>query len=312
MEPLSRDIIEEASIWMARLWADDVTQQDHDAFLNWKNAHPNNAYAWDKLEKLQSKFSHVPQSSLSRRVLSPNKQGLSRRELLSISAVSFSALALGMSTYKPTPNGIEYLTATGEMKNIILPDGTEFTMNTDSKIFVDVKTHHKKLFLTRGEVMISKEEHNTPLLVSTSQGNVLPIGTRFSVREHSETTQVSVYEGEVELQPMLGMGTPHLIAGEQAHFNRRSVSNIESNLSLDALWLEQKIMAQATPLIDFVNELARYRRGILNVDSSLADLKLTGIFTTSNIDRTLYNISQILPVEIHYRTPLWVTIKPKY
>ncbi|MDN3685890.1 hypothetical protein QW180_29525 [Vibrio sinaloensis] len=62
----------------------------------------------------------------------------------------------------------------------------------------------------------------------------------FAVREFDASTQVCVYEGEVELQPLLGLGSPHLFAGEYAHFNRRSVASIEKNQTHDALWLEQK------------------------------------------------------------------------
>ncbi|MDH5910632.1 FecR domain-containing protein [Vibrio splendidus] len=309
---LTRETLTEASNWMARLWADDVTQQDQDAFLCWKNAHPQNAEAWKKLELIQNKFANVPQSDISRQILTPKKSALSRRDMLMLSGLSFTSLAVGISTYRTAPKGVEYATATGEMKSVILSDGTEIALNTASQIYVEFNQHHRQLHLVTGEVLITNSHHRTPLSVSTIQGRVLPLGTQFTVREHDAATEVCVYEGEVKLQPMLGMGTSHILAGHQASFNRRTVSSIERNKSTGALWLSQKILAEATPLIEFINELSRYRRGILNIDPSLKDLKLTGIFSTSNIDQTLYNISQILPIKIQYRTPFWVTIKPKY
>tara|TARA_Y100001956_G_scaffold80148_1_gene94754 strand:+ start:1167 stop:2105 length:939 start_codon:yes stop_codon:yes gene_type:complete len=311
MDPLSRDAIEQASIWMARLWADDVTQQDRDAFHCWKGANPENAQAWEKLEMIQQKFARVPQSNISRRVLSPNQQGIRRRQLLMLGGVTFASLGLGLSSYRPTPDGQSYATSVGQMKALTLTDGTEITMNTNSKVFINFKHEQRELYLAQGEILISNSQHRTPLNVTTSQGRVRPIGTRFSVRELESSTQVCVYEGEVELQPLLGLGSPHLFAGQYTHFDRRSVANIKDNTSQDALWLEQKIEAQGTPLTLFIKELSRYRKGVLNIDPELKDLRLTGVFSTQDVDRTLYNISQILPIELHYRTPLWVTVKAK-
>ena len=311
MQQLPPETIEQASVWMARLWADDATQQDHDSFGCWRLAHPNNALAWQKLELLQSKFCSIPKGTISKQVLTRKPPRVSRREFLSISALSFVALGSGMAIHRPTPTGTEYSTATGEIRSMTLLDGTQLALNTDSKLFVDFDNHQRDIHIERGEVMITNTHHRSPLTVSTSRGLVLPIGTQFSIREHADTTQVSVYEGEVEIQPMLGMGKPHLFAGQTAHFDRRTVSQPNQTQDSDTLWLEHKIMAEATQLKTFINELGRYRRGIINVDASAAALKLTGVFSTIDIDKTLHNISQILPVRIHYRTPLWVTITAK-
>lgn len=53
MDRISRESIEQASLWMARLWADDVTEQDKKAFNTWRTAHPDNEFAWQQLENLQ-------------------------------------------------------------------------------------------------------------------------------------------------------------------------------------------------------------------------------------------------------------------
>ncbi len=82
MEQVSRESIEQASLWMARLWTDDVTQQDRDAFDSWRSAHPDNAYAWQQLEELQRKFTGIPNSPISRQVLAPKQRGLNRRQVL--------------------------------------------------------------------------------------------------------------------------------------------------------------------------------------------------------------------------------------
>ncbi|MDN3681211.1 FecR family protein [Vibrio tapetis subsp. quintayensis] len=320
MKQISRDSIEQASVWMARLWADDVAEHDKQAFQTWRTANPDNEFAWQQLEQIQSKFNAIPQPALSRKVLSKSRnmpsnsaplRGISRRQVLLIGGVSLGTLGLVLNSRAERPHGAEYVTAVGEVREITLSDGTQMAMNTATRVFVDFNQYERRLHLLEGEILITSSHHLTPFFVTTKQGKVTPIGTRFSVQQRAEDTLVAVYEGEVALQPERKQMAQHLLAGENATFTRIDLLAKDKNPSADPLWLEQKIMAQNTPLPQFMEELSRYRKGVLNVDKNLSELKLTGVFSTLDTDETLFNISQILPVEIQYRTPLWVRVSAK-
>lgn len=311
MDRISRESIEQASLWMARLWADDVTEQDKKAFNTWRTAHPDNEFAWQQLENLQKKFASVPNPQFSGKVLGRNRRGATRRQVLLWGGVSVSTLALMMSTQDTQPTGAEYATATGEVRSLSLSDGTELIMNTATRVFVDFNQSERILHLVQGEIMITSGHHLTPFKVITGQGRIVPIGTRYTVHQQAEQTLVSVYEGEVAVYPEQSFESTHILSGESIVFNANRTDKKYANQATDALWLKQKILAQATPLPDFINDLARYRRGVIKVDPSLHHLKLTGVFSTRDTDKTLYNVSQVLPIEIRYRTPLWVSITPK-
>ncbi len=320
MNKISRDSIEQASIWMARLWADDVAEHDKQAFQTWRTASPDNEFAWQQLEQIQRKFSNIPQPGLSRKVLSksrdlpPNREslrGISRRQLLLLGGISLGTLGLVLNSKSERLLGAEYVTATGEIRTITLSDGTQMSMNTATRVFVDFNQYERRLHLLEGEILITTSHHLTPFFVNTQQGKVMPIGTRFSVQQRAEETLVTVYAGEVALQPKQKQNTMHIFAGENASFSGIDLLAKNKNSSVDALWLEHKIMAQSTPLPEFIKELSRYRKGVLNVDENLNNIKLTGVFSTIDTDETLSNISQILPIEIQYRTPLWVRVSAK-
>ncbi|KDM92483.1 DUF4880 domain-containing protein [Photobacterium galatheae] len=74
---LSVDTIRQASGWMARLWADDVSDEDRQAFHAWRLDHPDNESAWQQLTQIQAQFSAVPQHAASRRILM-TRRGTSR------------------------------------------------------------------------------------------------------------------------------------------------------------------------------------------------------------------------------------------
>jgi len=129
MKQVSRDSIEQASIWMARLWADDVAEHDKQAFQTWRTANPDNEFAWQQLEQIQSKFNAIPQPALSRKVLSKSRdmpsnstslRGVSRRQVLLIGGISLGTLGLVLNSRAERPHGAEYVTAVGEVREITL------------------------------------------------------------------------------------------------------------------------------------------------------------------------------------------------
>lgn len=311
MAALSQQSIEQAALWMARLLSDNVSDSDRAAFVLWRASKPENDNAWRQFESMQAKFSGLPQPQLLGKVLAPNEVNLSRRQVLSLAAVAISALGLGWSQYQQLPGEI-YTTAVGEIKAITLFDGTEVVLNTATTVRVDFTRTAHSVHLEQGEIMVTSGQHLLPFCVHTSEGRVVPIGTRFSVRSFTDCSQVQVFDGEVELQPLLGRSSAQpLQAGELAEFTRRKIKLLANNIAQQGLWVQQKLLAKAMPLTEFIVELGRYRNGWIRLDPRIADLKVSGLFSVSAVDRTLYHISQILPIKLHYRTPLWITIEPK-
>lgn len=311
MEKISSNTIQQAAIWMARLWADDVNQQDEIAFQTWYEEKPEHALAWQQLELLQEKFHKVPQSELSRKVLISQEKGLSRRHLLLLGLFTLGNLSLIFSGLAGHPGRREYVTAVGEIKTVTLSDGTVMSMNTDTSVYVDFEQSERMLYLLKGEIMISSAQDIKPFYVTTRDGKVVPIGTYFIVNQREQETIVSVYEGVVELRPMRSIQFVQLKAMQQAAFNTKGTMPIQQLSTSRALWLEHKIQATNSKLTDFIIELARYHRGVINVAPELAKYKVTGIFSINNIDKTLHHLSEILPIEITYYFKRWIYIKEK-
>ncbi|WP_100753497.1 FecR domain-containing protein [Vibrio salilacus] len=311
MERISRESIEQASLWMARMWSDDVSEQDKRAFHLWRTRHPDNDYAWKKMEALQRKFTSMPDPQSGSKILGTYCQPVSRRQVLIWGGVSLATMSMVLSSDAALPQGeTEYASAIGEVKPIPLSDGTVVVLNTASRIRVDFNQQHRIIRLMEGEVMVTTGHHRTPFRVLTPHGSVMPIGTQFSVRLNEKQTQVSVFEGEVIAKSRQHQGQ-HLFAGEKSGFNAYQHEEKHSLLATDALWLEEKILAQDTPLPLFISELSRYRRGVINVASELSSIRISGVYSIRDTDQTLDNLTQILPIEVHSRTRFWVSISGK-
>ena len=58
----------------------------------------------------------------------------------------------------------------------------------------------------------------------------------------------------------------------------------------------------------FVQELARYRPGLLRCDADIADLRISGVFQTENTDQALDVLEQVFNLKINRLTDYWVSI----
>lgn len=58
-------------------------------------------------------------------------------------------------------------------------------------------------------------------------------------------------------------------------------------------------------------ELGRYRHGVLHCDVSIAGLRITGVYSLRDTDRSLANLALSLPVQLVYRTRYWVSVRPR-
>lgn len=208
-------------------------------------------------------------------------------------------------------NGTSYVTAKGEIRHWQLSDGTTLALNTDSKVDVQFDAVSRKIILFHGEIAIDTGKDVRPMSIVSRDGVMEPLGTRFNVQQSALETQLTVFEGRVKITPT---ETPdlHTIvpAGEGVNFSALQIAQPFQADPASNLWQEGKLAVADMPLSEFVQQLARYRTGIVRVSPELKRLTITGIFSVQDSDRVLEQLTEILPVKVSYFTPYFVSIKP--
>ena len=138
------------------------------------------------------------------------------------------------------------------------------------------------------------------------------LGTRFIVRQHAGYVQVGVLEGAVELRPAAAHGQPRVLqAGEEGSFSRGGVGAAHALDAGAGAWADGMLVVAHMRLDDFLRELSRHRRGHLGCDPALAHLLVSGTYPLADTDRVLLALVEALPVELHYLTRYWVTVRPR-
>jgi transmembrane sensor len=115
----------------------------------------------------------------------------------------------------------------------------------------------------------------------------------------------------VELLPEHASQGVIVKAGEQGAFSADGVAAVEP-LDVSALtWENGMLLAQHMRLADLLDELGRYRTGVLRCHDSVANLTVSGAFSLRDTDASLHLLQETLPVTVSSLTGYWVTVEPR-
>jgi transmembrane sensor len=307
-------IVQRASEWMARLWADDASESDRAACASWRAEHPQHELAWSRLQAFDAQWTAVP-TGVARHALAPAASPRRRRAL---QALGLAAMAGGLAHVVRGTEAWQIAvashgTARGEVRSIVLPDGSQVVLASASALDLRFDAEQRLILLRAGEILVTTAPDSSPvyrpLRVRTRHGTVQALGTRFALRQDEASSRVAVFEGAVEIRPARDPARASRVdAGQGAVFSEdlaHAPRPVQDSL---AAWTRGVLVADAMPLGELVAELARYRSGLLRCDSGVAGLRVTGVFSLRDTDRALQNLALALPVQVVWRTRYWVTV----
>lgn len=302
-----RDIVRKAAQWLALLESGDASEDDQRQLQRWRDSDSKHERAWQKAQQLRQRFSGLP-SKLAMATLDrpdPARRAVLKRAL-GIAIVAPAAWLvvrqLPIDAWRA-----DLHTSTGEQKRWNLADGSTLQLNTASAANVDLAA--RRVTLIRGEMAL-KVPGSLPLTVQGPYGRIVVSQSEVCVRLTDDSCRVQVLSGSVQLQPLQGPVLT-LRTGEQISLQRTGAGSISAfDVTLPG-WKDGVLSVQNQPLGDFLRELARYRPGLLRWEPELESLRVTGSFRLDNTERILSLLAASLPLEVHSRTRLWVTLMPR-
>jgi transmembrane sensor len=304
-------ILDEAADWLVMFQSGEATARDHARLARWRKRSPAHEAAWRRAENVLETFRQVP-PGLGRDTLS-RLGNPGRRRALALLALAVPGAWLAWRHLPWREWTADFYTATGERKSVTLADGTRLALNTATAINVMFTAAERRLVLLAGEILLATAQDSSsaprPLVVCTAQGSLRPLGTRFAVRRLDEATRVTVFEGAVEVRPIKSAQTAIVRAGEQTAFSSGALQAARPADAGAALWERGMLLARDMRLGDLVAELARYHRGVLRCDPSVAGLTVSGAFPVANVGASLTLLEKSLPVRVNRGTSWWITVQ---
>jgi transmembrane sensor len=312
---IDRRIAREAARWFVRLQSPGVDESQHQACARWRAERPEHERAWQLAESFSARSRLIPESLASATLDRVPDQARRRAiKALALLIMAGPAALIVQRSAHWQQFAADMRSGTGERRDFTLTDGTQIQLNTDSAIDIAFTDHQRKVRLVRGEILITtgKDSLNRPFVLETAEGAIQPIGTRFAVRQFSDSTQVAVLEGAVQVSTLTQPDrVVRLDAGQQLRFDKQRIEPACAVQPEQTDWSRGVLKADHMRVADFARELSRYRPGLLRCDPAVAELQVSGAFQLFDTDQALDALAQVLPVSILYRTRYWVTITPR-
>ncbi|SCZ31156.1 MULTISPECIES: FecR domain-containing protein [unclassified Pseudomonas] len=303
--------IRAAAQWYAKLHSGITTDADRAGWNAWLSADPLHGQAWQRMTAVAEQMASVP-GALAAPTLSDN-HNRSRRQVLRSVLLLTSASGLGWLGWRSqaTQNLFcDYRTTVGERREFQLADGSTLLLNTDTSVNVRFDANQRRLELLRGEILVTTavDPLRRPFKVATGPVEVLALGTRFIVRGQARGGEVAVLEKAVEVSlPAIG-SRRRVEAGQRLDFNDRSLGTLRGNDVSVGAWQKGSIIAIDRPLAALLEELSRYRNGVLRCDPAIGDLKVSGVFPVDDTDLALAALESGFSLRVTRYSRFWVQV----
>lgn len=287
--PIAQAILAQAAAWLLLMQEGPLTPAQQLELEHWRYRDAEHERAWNRAQRLLTRLGTLPPTLARQTLVRPDS---SRRTVLRSLLVLLGAAPLGWWAWRRSEGGIEYLTALGERRDVLLADGTQVSLNSDSELSVRFTAEQRLLHLRRGEIyIVTAADPSRPLRVRTGQGVMQALGTRFSVRQFPQETLLAVYEGAVQVQPEAAGGVI-VQAGSQLRFSRDRFDTLEAARDAQLAWRNGLLVIDEMPLLQWTQELMRYSDQRLVCDPALAELRVSGSFPIDDLPLALAMLAQ--------------------
>jgi transmembrane sensor len=310
----------EAAAWVARFDAGDVSAQDQAAFQAWLNRSALHREAIAEYGNFWSEFDKLGQLTASLATGQEVDSPVRRSPLFPGAKYWFAACAASVlvmfavggvvrqesparpvvrQAAVPHPSGPQsYATAIGAQKRFTLADGSIVTLNTNSRIDVEIGADSRDVHLVQGEAYFDVvHDKARPFTVYANRYVVRDIGTAFAVHLLDKgLVNVRVTNGSVEiaasrrdnkgLDQAKSLGV--LGAGQDVLFGQKIVRAevvSDAELGRKLAWRQGQLIYSGQPLAEVLADVSRYTDIEIELaDPGLRDLPVGGAFSANQTD----------------------------
>ena len=233
----------------------------------------------------------------------------SARWRIGVAAVVVAVLAAGLGWGGWQLGGRHqavYASAVGELREVVLADGSHATLSSDSRLDVRFDRGQRHVALLRGEAFFDvAHDKRRPFVVEADGHRAVAVGTHYAVRRDADTLRVVVTEGRVRLEArpdVDGRAAPAALlpAGSGATAGRNGVLVRSLPLAQAQRYLEWRdgfLAFDDVPLAQAADEFNRFNtRRLVLADPGVAGMRIGGNFRWSNLDGFVGLLEQGFPV----------------
>lgn len=231
-----------------------------------------------------------------------------RNRYLVASIVLFCIMAIGryeINRYFIPTFSQDFASTNEKILKIQLLDDSIIDLDKKSQIKVNYYQTKRVIELEKGNAYFSvSKDKEKPFLVKTKDTLVEVLGTKFEVITYDDKTMVNVFDGLVQVSHIDGFDKKiltQLKKSESFTLNNQGVILNHDEIDIDeiATWKKDIIKFDKTTLKDASLLFERYSNNKMEFENEkLAELKISGKFSTLHYDSFLESIKLIYPIKV--------------
>ena len=282
-----------AAAWVERrandVWS-DADQHELDA---WIAASPTHLVAYLRADDIWQRADRLKALNRPFPTKAEEEKSFPKAMFLKIAAIFVLTALAGVGTvlYVTAPKQQTYSTTIGGRETLVLNDGSQIELNTNTSLRVGYRGNERTVWLDKGEAYFSvAHDAKHPFVVMMGDRRVTDLGTKFVVRRDPEQVRVALLEGKVRFDDAINSPQPRqtlLQPGEVVTATANSVSlQAEPMHALtNALsWRQGVLLFEHATLADVARQYNRYNRTKLVIGGAdVAQLTISGTLPTTDI-----------------------------
>jgi len=199
-------------------------------------------------------------------------------------------------------------TAYGETREVVLPDGSQVTLNAHSSLrYLDswAESATREVWL-EGEAFFSVEKspEGKAFRVYSSDLKVEVLGTEFNVRQRGAETEVTLEEGSVELSHLASRQKVRLVPGEQAIYAGKGATIETRTTAVEnhSAWRDHLLVFDEMPMGEVAQRIEEtFGMPVVVQTEALQKRTLSGRISTADLEVMLEALSLTFSLQIETR-----------
>lgn len=313
---MREDVVDEHSRREASDWMIALQERPDDAalrrrFRTWRRD-PTNDHAWRDLEKVGDVIRAAAAGSrpaIRRRPMDRRWHRVGRMAAAPAAiAACGAALIIGYGMLPPI--GADATTGTGEVRRLLLADGSRVTLAPQSAIAVEDGTARHVRLLRGAAFFDIRHDGAHPFRVDAGDATATDLGTAFEVRHDAGTMRVAVREGLVRTSCREGwIDRDMLRPGETQEVDCAAGTHGRARVApaTVASWTDGQLVVVDRPLGEVVTSLRPWHHGLLVARGAGMARRVTGVYDLRDPERALAALRQAHGATTMRITP-WITI----
>lgn len=313
---ISRAVARRAVEWMLQLQS-APSPAAAQALDDWRAQHASHELAWQRVEGLHRRLGGLSgMASVAHATLGAAPHP--RRRAVKALMVLMVCGGVGYSVQQHTPWhrssqhawqgwAADHRTRPGEQRRIVLADGTQLLLDTDTAVDVHFGATERRLALLRGRIFVTTaKDPGRRFVVALPQGLAEALGTQFSAHTEGDQAQVRVFAGAVRITPAAGGAAARVLqAGQGAGFTAQALEAPQPVAPAESAWVQGTIVAKSLRLAELLAQLSRYSPHPIGCSAAVADLRVSGAYPVAQIPLILESLGATLGLAIETETRFW-------